>query len=117
MNNNEIQKAKRTYKIGSALSLLCVLLMMMLVFRGNIKGAGFFLAIEAICVLITSKTSYTFYKKTYIDNVDSFKVPKIYRNGETINPNHPKGYKVWKGIFIFVVVGLFLGIALLVLGE
>ncbi|MFK4899853.1 hypothetical protein ACI1UM_02580 [Lactococcus petauri] len=116
MSNNEIQKAKSTYKKGRALSLLCVLLMMMLVFRGNIKGAGFFLAIEAICVLITSKSSYTFYKKTYIGNVDSLKVPKVYRNGETINPNHPKGAKVWKGIFIFVIVGFFLGIILLMFG-
>jgi hypothetical protein len=116
MNNYEIQKIKSTYKIGSALSLLCVLLLMMLVFRGNIKGAGFFLAIEAICVLITSKSSYTFYKKTYIDNVDSLKVPKVYRNGETINPNHPKGAKVWKGIFIFVIAGFFLGIILLMFG-
>lgn len=116
MSNSEIQKAKSTYKKGRALSLLCVLLMMMLVFRGNIKGAGFFLAIEAICVLITSKSSYTFYKKTYIGNVDSLKVPKVYRNGETINPNHPKGAKVWKVIFIFVIAGFFLGIILLMFG-
>jgi|GEM_PF-3639903 len=116
MNNIEIQKVNRTYKIGSALSLLCVLLMMILVFRGNIKGAGFFLSIEAISVFITSRSSYKFYKKTYINDVNTFKVPKIYRSGETINPNNPQGARVWKVIFGFVIMGFLLGIILLMIG-
>lgn len=91
MTDNEIKKVRTSSKIGGVLSVLCMFLMLSLAFSGNLQGAGFFLAIEAICVFVTIRSSYIFYKKAYSDDTTTFKVPKIYRRGKTINPNHPRG--------------------------
>lgn len=112
MTDNEIKKVRTSSKIGGVLSVLCMFLMLSLAFSGNLQGAGFFLAIEAICVFVTIRSSYIFYKKAYSDDTTTFKVSKIYRRGKTINPNHLRGLQTWKGIFGFIIIGFFLGIIL-----
>jgi hypothetical protein len=110
---NEIRKIRITHNLGGGLAFLCGFLMLYLMAEGNVRGAAFFLTLESVCSFMVLRSNYTFYKKIYNDNDVTFKVPKIFRPGRTINPNHPKGAIIWKYIFGFIITGFFLGLFIL----
>ncbi|MCC4120941.1 hypothetical protein [Lactococcus lactis] len=110
MSENDRKRIVLSNRIGMVIAFGCLVLGLFLLLNGNLKGGGFFLAVECVCVFFILKSSYGFYKRAYPDDTTSFKIPKIYKRGLTINPNHPKGAIIWKCIFTFTVVFFLFGL-------
>ncbi|MGM9885792.1 MAG: hypothetical protein ACI31W_00850 [Lactococcus sp.] len=84
------------------LSLL-IILSMMGVFEPNFRILIALLFLDALYLFIFHFSEFRLTKEAYSESQDDI-VPRLTRKGRTVNPNTPKGKRIWFSRFIFPCV-------------